>query len=363
MHNESINIINQLNSIGSIQQSMNQIIETTNESNLFQLSFSKTQRQKSLRTHFRNKKIQKIFVSQRINKLNIELGNTPTEILEDDFFINPDDFQNKLNLIENSIVIVNNNDIHINGQTNYFDKIISDSPKTIFCAWDWDNHHWLSLSCKLAAVVDIYTPCHNENLYQLSKFNTTATNVIPCATVQWSEDYLKTNKERLIKIKRSNDLLGMHIAYNTFKYRVSVIQKISESSHKVGFSTHQFHNLSDDDKLIEWASHKIHFIVPVLNDVPIRLFDAWNTGGIPLVPTSLKGTLSSLNIHEHDIGFYSAEDILDIKPLTNKYLQYFDDENETGIKRRLKVGLNHHHGNSRLKKILEICEDEYQLIL
>ena len=50
------------------------------------------------------------------------------------------------------------------------------------------------------------------------------------------------------------------------------------------FTTHQFHDLTQEQKFLDWVSFKRHFIVLKVNDVPIRLFDAWATGGIPLVP-------------------------------------------------------------------------------
>ena len=359
MNNDHIKILRQIDSHNLIQSLMNQTIETLNDNIFFNLSYLKNQRTIELQKYFENHKIEKIFLTQRLKKLQAPADQWQADILSNNFFTNTDDFDNKLKKIQNSIVIANNNDVHENGDTSIFELFVEKSNKTIFCAWDWDNHHWLNLSCKLAAIADIYAPSHNENLYQLTRFNQTATNVIPCATVQWHSDFLNDHKHQILNGKRSDSLLGMHIPYSNFKYRLSVIQKISENCPNVGFSSLNFHDLTDLDKLNEWISHKIHLIVPVLNDIPIRLFDALSTGGIPIAPESLKGSLSSFDFHPNDISYYSASDILNIKPLLERTLMNFNQEGTVGINRRLSSAQKFHHGNERIQKIIELCHISY----
>ena len=363
MKSDYINILNTIDSIDKIQSSLNLAIDTIHEQNFFNFNFHKLERKKYLISHFKNSKIKAVFLTQRIQKLITKEFHSDSQRLEDNFFTYEASYSEKLNLIKNSIVIVNNNDTHVNGQTFLFEKFVTDSPTTLFCAWDWDNHHWLSLSCKLAGIVDLYCPSHNDNLYVLSKFNETACNVIPCATVQWSEQFLLNNKHKILTSQRSNDLLGKHIPYNFFKYRMAVISKISEKFPYVGFSSAEFHNRNDEEKLQEWMSHKIHLIVPVLNDIPIRIFDAWSTGGIPLVPSTLEGHMNTLGIHDNDIFYYDNKDVLDMTDLVNNAIKIFDFEGEAGIKRRFEYGINNHHGNIRLQNLLKILTKKYSLML
>ena len=358
-----ITLINQMGSIETIQQLNSQTNQILNDNIFFNLNHLKQQRKQKLIKNLSGQPINKIFLTERINQLETSNSYLKPEALHSNFFNTLENFDEKIRRIENSIVIVNNNDIHVNSNTDIFSEYINKSEKTIFCAWDWDNHHWLSLSCKLAGLVDIYAPSHTENLYQLSRFNSTSTLVVPCATVQWSKEYLLRNIEKITTTNRKDDLLGRHIPYNSFNYRLSVIQKIGETCSSVGFSNAQFHNLTEDDKLNEWTSYKAHLIVPVLNDIPIRLFDAWNTGGIPIAPISLKGSLSSFSINENDILYYEPSDILDISALLKSAIDNFNKDSFKGIQRRFNFGLNFHHGNVRLDKIKDLCAEIYNIII
>lgn len=356
MKSEHIQLLNSVFAHQNIQQGMNKIIDELNENNFFQLNFLKTKRIKELASFYKTNAIRNIFLTQRLNKIKVSDNKITSQILADNFFTNAVDFQSKLKLIENSIVIVNNNDVHVNGDLDLFKSFVDNSNNTIFCAWDWDNHHWLSLSCPLAGLVDIYTPSHNENLYQLSRFNSTATNVIPCATVQWSKDFLIENNEKILTSVRSDELLGMHIPYSIFKYRIAVINKISETCPKVGFSSAGFHEKTEIDKLNEWASYKAHLIVPVLNDIPIRVFDALSTGGIPLLPESLRGHMKSFKFDNDDVAYYDTFDVLNIHKILNEILLKFDQSGVIGIRKRIDIGTNIHHGNNRIRDILSLVE-------
>lgn len=358
---EPVDIVREIKAIDSLQALMNQTVLALNENYFFQLNILKDKRKKILREYFLTNKVRKIFLTQRIKKLKPYLYGQMIQILPDDFFISDNDIDNKRREIEGSIVFANNNDIHMSGETSIFEKIVRSSNKTIFCGWDWDNHHWLGLSCKFSGIVDLYFPSHCENLYQLTRFNDEAANVLPCATVQWSEDYLRSNFAKIIAGNRCDDLLGMHIFYDFFKYRVAVINKISEFSPKVGFRNSDFHDLTDDEKLLEWSAYKAHLIVPVLNDAPIRLFDAWNTGGIPIVPNSLKPLIMKHNPSQDDICYYGAEDILNFTSKMNEAIFKFNLHGADGIRRRMGYGINHHHGNRRLEDMISICINEYGL--
>ena len=51
------------------------------------------------------------------------------------------------------------------------------------------------------------------------------------------------------------------------------------------------------DRLRQWCSHKAHWMV--MNDVPMRLFDALTTGGIAIMPDSLKHMAIVRELAEH----------------------------------------------------------------
>lgn len=87
----------------------------------------------------------------------------------------------------------------------------------------------------------------------------------------------------------AGDVLG-----SLFWHLNRVISTLSRAFSSIGFSIESFHGRSKEDRLQEWCSHKRHWIMPVLNDVPIRIFDALLTGGSPTVPESMR-SLPSVN--------------------------------------------------------------------
>ena len=263
----------------------------------------------------------------------------------------PASIQEKVALLEDALVIVNNNDAHHAGNIERVSEFFRHFKRVIFLVWDWDNHHWLSLSYPLAAIADVYCPSHYENLYQLTRFNA-ATITVPCGIVQWPTSFLEAHAADLLQAERSDQPLGRHIMYGGFQYRNQVIATLSRHYPDVGFSTHQFHELTPGQKFQEWLQHKLHFIVPVLNDVPIRLFDAWVTGGIPLVPESLRFSPVFSDVNACDIAFYSAADLIEPAALVARSCRLFDDGGATAILRRHRYGLAHHHGDERIRQMV-----------
>ena len=178
-------------------------------------------------------------------------------------------------------------------------------------------------------------------------------------TTQWKNEFLRNNKEFILNINRTNGLLGKHIPYLNFKLRNSIVTKVSEAFEDVGFVSPQFHLLSTDDRLTQWATFKAHLIVPVLNDVPIRFFDALCTGGIPVVPESLKGFFTNYGLHANDVFYYSSYDIVNIRELISKVFVQFDKDGQTGIERRFELGTSQNHLDNRISKIIELCKNIY----
>jgi hypothetical protein len=324
---------------------------------LFQLAFLKQQRVNDLRAIFSGRPLHKIWLSDNIRLLENRFSGITLKSLEKGFFSDQDEalIQDKVALLENALVIVNNNDAHHEGNIERLSEFFRRFRRVIFVVWDWDNHHWLSLSYPLAAISDIYCPSHYENLYQLTRFNA-ATAPVPCGVVQWPASFLEAHAEALLRVERSNQPLGRHILYGGFQYRNQVITTLSQRYPNIGFSTRQFHELTPEQKFEEWIQHKLHLIVPVLNDVPIRLFDAWVTGGIPLVPESLRFSPVFSDVNACDIAFYSAADLIEPADLVERACRLFDEGGAAAILRRHHYGLAHHHGDERIRRMVKAAQ-------
>jgi len=356
MNKSTKEIVDQISCISMINDSMNHIFDELQDNVFFRLNYFKDEKKLEIKKKLTEKYFDRIFLTQNFKNTVI-----PQKFvcLESDFFKTLDNFQIKLDLLSDALVIVNNNDVNVDGNINIFTQYVLEAETTLFAVWDWDNHHWLSLSCQLAAVSDLYFPSHSENLFQLSKFNPSATHVVQAGTIQWKNEFLKKNKEFILNINRTNGLLGKHIPYVNFKLRNSIITKVSEAFEDVGFVSPQFHLLSTEDRLTQWATYKAHLIVPVLNDIPIRFFDALCTGGIPVVPESLKGFFSNYGLHANDVFYYSSYDIMHIEELISQVFVQFDKDGQTGIERRFELGTSQNHLDNRISKIIELCKNIY----
>jgi hypothetical protein len=325
----------------------------------FHLAALKGSRSAALRRHFATAGLTKVFLGANINGFGCTLPGSTVQYLSKGFFQEEDEAARERNraLIEDAVVIVNNNDVgHNNGMAGYAD-FYNRCDKTIFVAWDWDNHHWLSLSTFLASHCDLYAPAHHENLFLLSRYNAHIAGPVYCSTVQWSREFLARQLPQIITTERSNEPLGKHIPYAPFTYRNRVVSTLNQTYPSIGFSDRSFHVRTPEERLKEWMAHKVHWIVPVLNDVAIRIFDALITGGIPLVPESMRLLPPIHRIGRRNIEFYGPDDIMDPRPLVARANALFDAGGADMIAERQRYALDHHHGDRSMRDIMA-CVNE-----
>lgn len=257
---------------------------------------------------------------------------------------------------------MNNNDVAQSGMQHYA-EVYSTCNKTIFVAWDFDNHHWLELSTFLAAHSDLYLPAHHENLYLLSRYNWLTAGPVYASTIQWSRKFLTDHLAEMLTAERSDAPLGKHIHYPAFRFRAQVISTLNQYYPSIGFSDSTFHDRTTEDRLNEWYSHKSHWIVPVLNDVPIRIFDALVTGGIPIVPESLCFLPPVNEISRDHILFYGPQDIIDPRKIVAKATKLFDAGGVDKMVERHVYALNHHHSSTKILQILKYVNEAFALDL
>ena len=331
-----------------------ELIETSQADGFFHLAHAKETRVKALRAHFATNKVRKIWFSNNLGGFAFTMPGVETGVLEKGFFSEHELHNNeaKKAMLADCIVIMNNNDLASEVQPNPFSLFYGACESTVFIAWDWDNHHWLDLSTFLAAHSDIYAPSHHENLYLLTRYNWLTAGPVYCATVQWPRSFLASKLGAMLSTDRSNDPLGKHIPYGQFAFRMRVVSTLSQTIPSIGFSDRSFHDRTRDDRVQEWYSHKLHWIVPVLNDVPIRIFDALATGGIPVVPESMRLLPCVADIPRQHILFYSPLDIIDPTSLIARGVAMFDAGGQEQIAARHRYAMEHHHGDTRVHQML-----------
>lgn len=261
--------------------------------------------------------------------------------------------------IEHSIVLFNNNNL-INEHLREYVRLYQNSPTSIFAIWDFDNHHWLELSYTLAAFSDLYIPAHSENLALFSRCNPAVTSPIHTAVIQWTREFLQENRHVIFEKPRSDQPLGGHIKWDQFPVRNRTLEKLSRFYPEVRAVSAAYHRESKLDRLAQWSSHKAHWVVPVLTDLPIRTFDALITGGIPIVPKALRRNALIRSLEEH-LFFYDAEDVENPTVITEAANRRFDELGTDGIQRRHEIALTHHHLENRLESIFSALYEEFHI--
>jgi hypothetical protein len=148
----------------------------------------------------------------------------------------------------------------------------------------------------------------------------------------------------------------MHVFYENYPRRNRAIATLAQSFPTVGFATNAFKGRSDLDNLKEWAAHKTHWIVPVLAGVPIRIYNALVTGGIPILPSFYKN-LPEISILGTLPSYYQVADLLQAAAVNDEAVARFDAGGESALVARLSDAIQHHHIDARCEQLLLALED------
>lgn len=327
----------------------------------YHLAVQKQVRRESLKAFFAGRRVERWFVGEDINRFECRLQGMEATTLAPDFFNATDEGLRRARMesLEGAVVILNNNDIARARQSGGYREFFAGCERTIFAAWDWDNHHWLENSAFVAAHSDLYCPAHHENLYLLSRYNWSIAGPLYCASIQWPRGFLCAHLPEILGAKRSNAPLGRHVPYGMFSFRNEVLSTLSNHYPSIGFSDQRFHGRDALDRLREWCGAKVHWIMPVLNDVGIRIFDALITGGIPIVPASMKMLPLVREIPEEHILFFEPADVVDPKRIVEEGVARFDAGGMDAVVGRHRYALEHHHGDQRMALMLSFLERHF----
>ncbi len=264
--------------------------------------------------------------------------------LEADFFQSP-----PLDVPAGSVFILLNNDIGkmLPAYVDFYQK----NPQALFVIWDWDSQHWLQMSALCAMHCDFYIPATSEINFTMSHFNSCILGpVFPCVH-QWSRQYILNHLDVLLA-ERQNQPFGMHVHYEKYAKRNRVVASVMQHFPSVGFTNNDFKERSDLDNLQEWAAYKSHWIAPVLGGVPIRVYNALLTGGIPIVPRFYQNLPEVAYLGATPL-YYDVNDLIEPQRIVQTAIDLFDASGEGGLIQRVSSGLANHHVDVRCNEILQ----------
>jgi hypothetical protein len=185
--------------------------------------------------------------------------------------------------------------------------------KTLHCLYviqDYDCHHWYRMSVQCALLSDVYVPGHPTTPPFVKLICSHRLQTVPIGSIQWEKDFLLDNLPLILSTDRPVQIAGKHSLYARFPYRNRLIATFGTHFPNVGFTdTHHFHQWTQAEKLKDWTQSMFHFVAPVSCDIPIRVYDALVTGGMPVVPKAMAQSLHAVGITAAWYEDYGAKEL------------------------------------------------------
>lgn len=259
-------------------------------------------------------------------------------------------FSARISALDGCVVVLNNADIDSDYRMESFSVFYNNHPDTIFIGWDTDNHHTLQISMAFATLVDFYVQTQIENFYDLSRFNAVHA-FVPTGLLNLSRAGALELFPDILAAKRSDELRGYFGFHGPFTWRNRVVTTLAEKHSNIGFFSESRGFGVPDNYLRDLIDFKIHCVVPVLNDASARIHEILATGGIPVVPQSLRYHPALDGLADSHIVYYSLNDVLDTSSIILEGLRKFDTQGLHGIRARFDYGMVN-HSDFNLMKIL-----------
>lgn len=321
-----------------------------------QLSLVKLNRARVLKQYFSGRSDYRIFVTDtHLKHLRLTPPNFFTEarlslkeILEHGRF-------DKMSTLDGSIVVLNNADVDSDSRMEAYSRFYNIHPETIFIGWDTDNHHTLQISMAFASLVDFYAQTQVENFYDLSRFNPLHA-FVPTGLLNISREEAIRLFPEVMGVPRSDEVRGYFSFHNPFVWRNKVVATLAERHSKIGFFSESRGPGLRDDYFEELIASKLHWIVPTLNDASARIHEILVTGGIPIVPQSLRYHPALVGLSDSDIVYYSLDDVIDTRSVIKEGLRKFDERGSTGIRSRFEYAMSC-HADLNLLRILRLASE------
>ena len=223
-----------------------------------------------------------------------------------------------------------------------------------YAVWLWDNHHHHEASFRTAILADTVSVSHWHERDYLNHPLILPGPHMPACSRQWSSALIDRVYPEGLPVARQDALFGGFGRYQWLPARNAFIERMMEQCPDNALSlgpVESYFQQPIEERLREWAGHKIHLAVPVAGDLSTRVFEALITGQIPLVPTdvadldrvvpaALQASLPILRYQSHSIESAEAAWL--------EALVRFDAEGTAGVARRHLYAREHHCLASRL---------------
>jgi len=293
------------------------------------------------------------FVEEKFRNSSVELEGVA--YLPDNIFDTSEEI-NSLGPMDHNTIFLLSNELpqkgNINSLINFLKFGLTTSASVIL--WDWDNHHHLFISTLLSLSSDFYLYSHTSNEYEITNYCDYSFH-LPIASYQWGRGFLEENIELVVRKERSDETLGNFSNYALFQNRNRIIGRLSSKINGVGFiDPATYFKMSDLERFERWTNHKTHLIIPTLDDVPIRIFDALVSGGVVILPQRFAAKPFFKSLGQNDFELYDQCDLEEPERLIERANGKFNKEGVGGALRRAGNVLRNDIGDRRISEIKRI---------
>lgn len=235
-------------------------------------------------------------------------------------------------------------------------------PESVFALWHWDNHVSYNDNFKSALAVDLNFISHNSGVpgYLTNPISAVIQH-IPLCCVQFGASEIRELINKSLISTRSNKSLFNYVVYENAPRAQMMRQwevelaELAEFKLMPSSNRERYWNLSREDRFKEWSNYKSSVIIPLVQDLSTRVFDALATGQIPIIPEEINDfdTICPKEL-QNELG------IVRIKELTSENLKIaiqqavlnFDRLGVQGIINRSQYVLNQGMIGHRIKQML-----------
>jgi hypothetical protein len=238
-------------------------------------------------------------------------------------------------------------------------------PEPIIALWLWDNHcnPLGNLSCAHAADLVFFSHRFaNEGWFNVFQPNSAALTHVPACTAQWSHRQAAEYFEKSLTKPRKHKLLINYVLYTMFsedRRRILLDYQKGLPDADVFLMSpgdrSRYANLDRAGRFAEWANYKATIIVPLVQDLSTRVFDALLAGLVLIVPNDIpdfdfvipRDIQAELGILRTD-----SLEINEIRDLSRFALETYDRTGHAGAMARHTFALENHMLVNRVASML-----------
>ncbi|MDP1611953.1 MAG: hypothetical protein Q8M11_12945 [Sulfuritalea sp.] len=231
----------------------------------------------------------------------------------------------------------------------------------LIALWMWDNHFDHETNLKSAILGDLVFPSHHYDATYLSSPVSLLSSHIPACSAQWTRREAEDLYSRFGDRARKHNLLVNYAKYDFAEKRNAFIDTIGENIAEAEMllmdqaDRSRYFSMNRADRFAEWSAYKTTIIIPMVNDLSTRFFDALLAGMVPIVPESIPDVDNLLSRQQQSalgIVRLPSYEIEDVKAAVSQAFSIYDERGINGARARHQFVLNNHMTINRISSIL-----------